>query len=260
MTTLPPVVPPLPRAKAYDRQLLPGSAFGWLAAGWRDLLTLPGPSLAYGLFVFLLSVGVTAGLVLLQWDYILFPALAGFLVVGPLLALGLYDKSRRLAENRPVSLGRMLFPEIASGGQILFTGALLCLLMLLWMRAAVLLYALFFGVRAFPGLDHIAAMLFTTPTGWAMLIIGSLIGGLFAAFGFAVSAFSIPMMLDRRVDALTAMGTSWMLVVHNLPAMLVWGAITLGLFLLALATGMIGMILIFPLLGHATWHAYEAVR
>ncbi|WP_414901760.1 DUF2189 domain-containing protein [Sphingomonas flavalba] len=260
MVVIPPTVPPLPRARRHDRVLRPGDAFGWLSAGWRDLWANPGPSLAYGLFVFLLSLAITLGLVLLQWDYILFPALAGFMVVGPFLALGLYDKSRRLARDEPVSLAGMVAPQVASGGQILFTGALLCLLMMLWMRAAVLLYALFFGVRPFPGLDHIVTMLFTTPVGGAMLIVGSLIGGLFAAFSFAISAFSIPMMLDRRIDALTAMGTSWMMVWHNLPVMLVWGAIVLALFLFSLATGLVGLILVFPLLGHATWHAYEAVR
>ncbi len=260
MVVIPPTVPPLPRERSHDRNLRPGDAFGWLGAGWRDLWANPGPSLAYGLFVFLLSLAITLGLVLLQWDYILFPALAGFMVVGPFLALGLYDKSRRLARDEPVSLAGMITPQIASGGQILFTGALLCLLMMLWMRAAVLLYALFFGVRPFPGLDHIAQMLFTTPVGGAMLIVGSLIGGLFAAFSFAISAFSIPMMLDRQIDALTAMGTSWMMVWHNLPVMLAWGAIVLALFLFSLATGLVGLVLVFPLLGHATWHAYEAVR
>jgi len=260
MVLIPPTVPPLPRAKSYDRGLVPADALGWLRDGWRDLWDEPASSLAYGGFVFLLSLAIMLGLVLLRWDYILFPALAGFMVVGPFLALGLYDKSRRLARGEPVSLVRMILPEIASGGQILFTGALLCLIMLLWMRAAVLLYALFFGVRPFPGLDHVAAMLFTTPVGLAMLVVGTLIGGLFAAFAFAISAFSIPMMLDRKMDALTAMGTSWMLVWHNLPAMLSWGAIVLALFLLSAATGLVGLILVFPLLGHATWHAYQAVR
>ena len=128
------------------------------------------------------------------------------------------------------------------------------------MRAAVLVYALFFGVRPFPGLDHIAEMLFTTATGWAMLIVGSLIGALFAGFAFAVSVFSIPMLLDRRVDALTAMGVSTALVWNNLSPMLLWGVIVLSLFLLSVATGLLGLIVIFPWLGHATWHAYKEMR
>lgn len=260
MTTIPPVVPPLPIEQRYARDLASGAAFGWLRDGWRDLAINPGPSLLYGLFVFLLSTGIVAGLIWQAWDFALFPAIAGFLVFAPALAIGLYDKSRALEVGEQVSLRHMLLPHARAGGQVLFTGALLCGVMLLWMRAAVIIYALFFGVRPFPGLDHIAPMLFTTTTGIAMLVVGTLVGGLFAAFSFAISAFSIPMMLDKRVDALTAMGTSWALVWNNLPTMMVWGVLVLVLFLLSVATGLLGLIIVFPWLGHATWHAYRAVR
>jgi uncharacterized membrane protein len=260
MTTLPSVVPPLPRENLYGRDLPAGAAFGWLGAGWKDLLVHPAPSLAYGFAVFLVSLAIVWGMIALGWDYILFPALAGFMVVGPVLAVGLYEKSRRLAAGEKVSLASMVFVELRSGAQILFIGVILCLLMLLWMRAAVIVYALFFGLRPFPGLDHIAAMLFTTPVGWAMLIVGSAIGGLFAAFSFAISAFSIPMLLDRRVDAFTAMGTSMAMVWNNLPVMVVWGAIVLALFAGSLALGLAGLVVAYPLLGHATWHAYRALR
>src|SRR5215510_8247587 len=258
--TIPAVMPPLPRDRSWNRNYKPAAAFRWLAAGWRDLVTRPGPSLAYGVIVFLVSAAIVVGLFALGWDYILFPAFAGFMVVGPILAVGLYEKSRRIAAGEPVSLGRMLVVHPASGGQILFTGVLLCLLMLLWMRAAVIIYALFFGLTPFPGLQHIAAMLLTTPIGWGMLIVGTAVGGLFAAFSLAISAFSVPMLLDERVDALTAMGTSMALVWNNLPLMLAWGAIVLALFLFSLATGLLGLIVVFPVLGHGTWHAYRAIR
>jgi uncharacterized membrane protein len=153
----------------------------------------------------------------------------------------------------------MLIVRPRAGAQVFFTGLLLCLLMLLWMRAAVLLYALFFGVTPFPGLDRIAGMLLGTAYGWAMLIVGAAIGGLFAAFAFAISVFSVPMLLDRPVDALTAMGTSMKLVWNNIGPMITWGAMVLLLFAVCVATGFIGMIVVFPLLGHATWHAYRAV-
>lgn len=260
MTTIPAVVPPMPREKVWSRDLPPSAAFGWLAAGWHDLIVHPLASLSYGILLFLVSVGVVGGLFAFGWDYILFPAVAGFMVVGPVLAIGLYEKSRRIAAGEPVGLARMILPKPQSGGQVLFIGVLLCLLMLLWMRAAVIIYALFFGLRPFPGLDHIAAMLLTTPIGWAMLLVGGAVGGLFAAFSFAISAFSIPMLLAERVDALTAMGTSTALVWNNLPVMLTWGAIVLGLFLASLATGLVGLILVFPVLGHGTWHAYRAIR
>jgi len=103
-------------------------------------------------------------------------------------------------------------------------------------------------------------MLFTTPVGWALLIVGSAVGALFASFSFAISAFSVPMMLEERVDALTAMGTSMQLVWNNLPVMLAWGLIVLALFAACLATGLLGLIVVFPLLGHGTWHAYRAIR
>ena len=110
-------------------------------------------SLLYGLLVFLLSAGIVAGLIWLAWDFALFPAIAGFLVFAPALAIGLYDKSRALEVGEQVSLRHMLLPHARAGGQVIFTGALLCGVMLLWMRAAVIIYALFFGVRPFPGHD-----------------------------------------------------------------------------------------------------------
>ena len=257
---IPAVLPPLSRVRRWKRNLPAGAAVDWLRAGWKDFRVHSGPSIAYGVLVFVISLAIVGGLFRLGWDYILFPSLAGFMVVGPIIATGLYEKSRRIAAGEPVSLSRMIFVQPRSGPQILFTGVLLCLLMLLWMRAAVIVYALFFGLLPFPGLSHVSSMLFMTPTGWAMLVVGAVIGALFAALSFAISAYSIPMLLEERVDALTAMGTSVAVVGQNLRPMLAWGAIVLGLFLLGLATGLIGLIVVFPVLGHGTWHAYRALR
>lgn len=258
--TIPDTVPALPKAIDHNRHLPTTAAFKWLALGWRDLWIRPMPSLLYGLGVALLSLLVIAAMVNFGWAQILFPALAGFLVVGPLLATGLYEKSRRLEAGEAVTLLSMIFPRRGGGAHLLFVGAILLTLMLVWMRAAVLLYALFFGWRPFPGFDSVVEMLFTTPTGLAMLATGTAVGGLFAAFAFAISAFSIPMLLDRRLDAFSAMGLSMSLVWNNLPAALLWSAIVLVLTAISLGTALIGLIVIFPLLGHATWHAYAAVR
>lgn len=257
---IPAVVPPIRPERANRKRGLPMvAAFGWLAAGWSDLNRRPALSYAYGISLFVISIAVIAGLFQFGWDAVLFPALAGFMVMGPAIAIGLYEKSRRLAEGRPIGFRSMILVEAKAGGQILFIGAVLMVLMLLWMRAAVIVYALFFGLRPFPGLDQIAPMLFLTPIGWAMLVTGGIIGGLFAAFSFAISVFSVPMLLDQRLDALTAMGTSMALVWNNLPVMLCWGAIVIALFALSVLTGLLGLVLVFPLLGHATWHAYRAV-
>jgi len=258
---LPPLLPSLPRTVNLNRGLPASAAFGWLAAGWRDFVRHPGGSLIFGVALFALSLGIVGGLFRVGLDYLLFPALASFLIVAPMFAIGLYEKSRLLSRNEPAPLGSMLVVTSESGGgQILFTGVLLCMVMLTWVRAAVIIYALFFGMVAFPGLDHIAEMLFTTTTGWAMLVVGGAVGGLFAAFGFAISVFSLPMLLNERRDAFTAMGTSMALAWNNLPVMLVWGAIVLVLLVLALLPGMAGLIIVYPVLGHATWHAYLAVR
>ena len=260
MTIIPSVSPPLPTKNRWVRRLTTADPFKWLSLGYRDFANRPAMSIAYGLIVFVVSVVLVGGLIASGRDYILFPAFAGFMVVGPILAVGLYEKSRRIQEGLPLRWANLFFVSPRSGGQILFTGVLLCLLMMLWMRAAVLIYALFFGLVPFPGLDHIAKMLFTTDVGWAMLVVGTTVGGLFAAFSFAISAFSIPMLVNEPIDALTAMGSSMALVWNNLRVLLIWTGIVLVLFLLSLASGMLGLIVVYPLLGHATWHAYRAVR
>lgn len=103
-------------------------------------------------------------------------------------------------------------------------------------------------------------MLFTTATGWGLLIVGGGVGALFAAFAFAISVFAVPMLLEEKTDAMTALGTSMAMVWCNLPVMLTWGAIVLVLFAISVATGLLGLIIVFPLLGHATWHAYRGLR
>jgi uncharacterized membrane protein len=260
MTMIPFIAPPIPTLNKWTRPLTSADPLKWLAQGWQDFMTQPAMSLAYGAFVFVISAALVGGLIALGRDYILFPAFAGFMVVGPIMAVGLYEKSRRIEAGKPVSWYNIFFVKPRSGGQILFTGVLLCLLMMLWIRAAVLIYALFFGLLPFPGLDHIVPMLFTTPVGWAMLLVGTAVGGLFAAFSFAISAVSVPMLLNEQTDALTAMGSSMALVWNNLRVLLLWAVIVLALFLMSLATGMLGLIVIYPLLGHATWHAYRDMQ
>lgn len=257
---IPKVVPPLPRENPHARNMPWPTALHWLRAGWADLWTNPVPSLLYGSGVFVGSALIVWALFRFRYEYALFPALAGFMVVGPLIANGLYEKSRRLEAGERIGFGRMIFVKPRSSYQALFMGVMLLGLFLLWLRAAVLIYALFFGIVPFPGTDELIPMLFLTPTGWALLLVGSAVGALFAAFAFAISVFAVPMLLTERTDALSALGISMAMVWSNLPVMLAWGAIVLGLFLVSVATAFLGLILVFPVLGHATWHAYRAIR
>jgi len=257
---LPAVAPRVRPDNGFARDLPRLVALEWLGAGWADLRASPAQSLAYGLAVFALSILVIWGLIAVRLPSLILPALSGFLVVGPLLAIGLYEKSRRMQAGEAVTLASMIVAHPRSGGQLVFAGLLLCLLVMLWLRAADLLYALFYGLLPFPGYDQILGQLLTTPRGWALIGTGSAVGGLFAAFAMAISLFSIPMLLERRVDALTALGTSFAMTTQNLRIVLPWVGIVVAGFALSVATGLLGLIVIFPLLGHGTWHAWVATR
>ncbi len=257
---LPEILPAEPITDRWARNLPADEALRWLRCGWRDLMRAPHFSLCYGLFVSSLLAAALWSLIVHGADYILFPALSGIMVIGPVLAMGLYEKSKRLEIGLPVRLRDMIFVRPASGYQVVFAGALLCLLMMVWLRAAVIVYALFFGLLPFPGLDHLLPMLILSPTGWAMLIVGGAVGGLFAALAFALGAVSLPLLLQEHSDALTAMGTSLVLVWHNLRVMLAWAAIVSALFAVSVALGLLPLIIVFPVLGHGTWHSYRALR
>jgi len=257
---IPKVVPALPRENQRALNLPWRTAFQWLRAGWSDLWTNPVPSLLYGFGVFVISALIVWALFLFNYEYALFPALAGFMVVGPMIANGLYEKSRMLEAGERPTYWKMALVKPESGPQAWFMGVMLLGLLLLWLRAAVLIWALFFGVNPFPGTDEIVPMLFTTPTGWALLLVGGSVGALFAAFSFSISVFAVPMLLTEKTDALSALGISMATVWNNLSVMIAWGTIVLVLFALSVATLFIGLIVIFPLLGHATWHAYRTLR
>lgn len=260
MSHIPEVEAPVRGERKYERHMEAAVAFKWLRAGWSDLRTSPMPGLIYGAIISLISLAIVGAIYNLSYDYILFPALSGFLIIGPFMAIGLYEQSRRIAANKPVTLANVLRVKAASPNQLLYMGVLLCVLMLLWMRAAVLLYPIVFGLTPFSGMDTILDTLLYTDKGRILLAVGTMVGALFASFSFAISVFSVPMLLNERTDALTALGTSMAMVWRNLPVMICWGAIVMVLTIVAIFTGMLGFVVIFPILGHATWHAYLDIR
>lgn len=256
---LPLIRPPQRTDSPYARKLPARVALDWLRAGWRDLRTAPGSSLAYGFFVVLLSYAVLWGLSAMGLLYLALPAIAGFLIVGPFLALGLYEKSRRLSKGENVTLAQMVLTRPTSVPQMAYAGLMLGLLVLFWLRAADLLYALFFGLQPFPGAGDALFNILTTARGWALVVTGSLVGGLFAAFAFALSLFSVPMLMSGKRDALTAMGLSFVLTIKNIGPCLAWGAIVAVGMGLSAATGLLALAVVFPVLGHGTWHAWRAI-
>jgi uncharacterized membrane protein len=259
--TAPAAYTPPTKAKDFERDLSVYAPFEWLKAGTRDTFTSPISSLLYGLMVFLILVAFIATLFRFGFSYLLLPVIAGFMVLGPLFAVGLYGKSRLLAAGtQHVSTHEIVSVKAKSPVQLLLVGIVLMLVMTFWLRFAIVLYALFFGMAPFGGLEETINTLFFTPTGHTLLLVGSTVGGLLAAFSFSVSAFSIPMLMNEKKDTLTAMALSVVMAWTNKPVMFVWGCIVLALFLFSVATAFIGLIVFFPILGHATWHAYTAMR
>lgn len=254
---LPTVRPPRRPASTLARGLPARTALDWLAAGWRDLKATPRQSLGYGTFLVVLSYAVLWGLAASGLLYLALPAISGFLIVGPFLAIGLYLLSQRRSEGKTTSFRQMLLVRPASGAQLAYAGLLLGLLVLFWLRAADLLYALFFGLAPFPGAGDALGNVFTTPRGWGLLVVGSAVGGLFAAFAFALSMFSVPMLMAERRDALTAMGLSFVMTTHNLAPCLAWGGIAAAGMVLSAATGLLALAVVFPIVGYGTWHAWQ---
>ena len=256
---LPTVRPPQRPPSTLARGLPARVALDWLAAGWRELRAAPGQSLVYGGFLVLLSYAVLWGLAASGLLYLALPAVAGFLIVAPFFAVGLYEQSRRQMAGETASLLQMLLVRPKSGAQLAYAGLMLGLLVLFWLRTADLLYALFFGLVPFPGVEDALENLLSTARGWGLFIVGTLVGGLFAAFAFALSLFSIPMMVSENRDALTAMGLSFSMTTHNLAPCLAWGAIIAAGMALSAATGLLALAVVFPVLGYGTWHAWRTI-
>ncbi len=215
----------------------------WLVAGWQDIRAYPGYSLGYGLALVLTGWGAIWLLAATGTGWMVLPLLAGGVLVGPVATIGLNGVARG---------GR----AVASKGQIALVGAILMIFALTWIRAATVLYAIVFGLRPFAGFTETLHLLFSTQAGWALIVAGSLTGGLFAALGFAISAFSLPMLVDRRIDGFSAMGLSFNAATHNFWLSLWWGGVITLLTTFGILTGLLGLAVVFPLLGYATWHAY----
>jgi uncharacterized membrane protein len=231
----------------------------WLEAGWADLRTIPAVSLGYGC-AFLIFSFTLAGLLFLAGYSALLPVFgAGFLLIGPLLAVGLYEASRKIEAGEKVRLADVVFVSSRNLSQLALVGAILAGAFIVWLRIAGWIFALFYGPVGIPPLSEFAPMLLLSPRGLAMLAIGTAVGGLIAFAVFAISAISVPLLLARDIDTVTAVLTSIRAVRENFWTMLLWGWIVALFTALGIATWFLGLAVIFPLLGHATWHAQRAL-
>lgn len=228
----------------------------WLGRGWRDLIEAPGVCLAYGGLLVVASFILTFGLWLAGLPYLVLPLAAGFMFVAPLLAVGLYEVSRRLETGAAPTLAEAALAWRRNPLQIALAGLVLMLFHLAWVRIATLLFALFFSDAA-PSLERLVDTLLFSGTSLAFLAVGTALGAVLAAAVFAIAAVSIPMLLDRDIGVASALATSVTAVLLNWRAMALWAALIVLFTALGLATCFIGLAIALPLIGLATWHAYR---
>jgi uncharacterized membrane protein len=229
----------------------------WLAAGWSDLLTAPVVGACYGLLFAAVGYAITFGLYWSGMIYLTLPAATGFLLLGPLLAVSLYEVSRRLGKREPVSLALALGAWRRNSSQIWLMGLVLLLISFVWLRIAGLLFMLYFGVNP-PSFAELVPATFFNPDALPFVILGTVVGGVLAAAVLAISVVSIPMLLDRpEADVFQAIRTSVAVVQANPATMAFWGALVVLFVGAGVATLYVGLIVALPLIGHASWHAYR---
>ena len=232
-------VAPRPKSAA------PGALRRWLAAAWRDLAAAPGPSLFYG------AVLAGMGFLLTNWfaGAVGIALTTGFLLVGPFLAIGLYDISRRRERGEKVRLAPTLVAWKANLPSIGFYALVLTLLLAVWIRVSVVVVALFF-----PG----GRIDWSSTDAWAFGAAYAAAGAGLALFVFATSSLSLPALLDRRdLDTITAAIVSFNALRMNFTVMVAWAVCIVLATALGFATCFVGLVVILPLAGHMTWHAYR---
>ncbi len=228
------------------RIISPLAPFGWLRLGFADLKRAPRESLLYGLVMAIVIAAVAIGAWTYGTHWLMVAMLCGFVFLAPLTCIGLYAISAQLERGQPVSLVRTLRAAFKRhlGNEMIFALALLIIFMV-WARAGAVM-SVFLPNEAHPDLSELVTY----------LSIGSIVGAIFAAVTFSASAFSLPMIMHRDVDTITAIVTSINAVLRNKMAMLVWLTIIMLGLLIGLFTVFVGLIVILPIIGFAAWHGY----
>ncbi|SHN78719.1 DUF2189 domain-containing protein [Bradyrhizobium erythrophlei] len=231
-----------------------------LRLGWEDFQAIPTHAVV--LCVIYPVIGLVLFRLVLGYSVLplLFPLAAGFTLIGPFAGLGLYELSRRRERGEEAAAWHVTdVLRAPSFGAILELGALLLVLFGIWIAAADAIYVATFGNAPAASIPDFAKRVLTTPEGWSLIIVGCGVGFLFAVVALCVSVVSFPLMLDRHASAIDAVRTSLQAVKENAFVMAVWGLIVAVLLAVGSLPFFVGLAVVLPVLGHATWHLYRKV-
>lgn len=230
------------------------------AAGLRDFQAAPLYGLFFGGIYALGGLFILMSVTRLGMPYLAYPLAAGFVLIGPFVAVGLYEVSRRRERQEALRWSGILGVVLAQGRRELGWMAFVALfVMMIWLYQVRLLLALFLGFQSFASFGGFLTVLATTPEGLMFLAVGNLVGAVLATVLFSLTVVSFPLLLDREVDFITAMITSVRAVALNPVPMLGFAAAIVALSLVAMLPAFLGLVVILPVLGHATWHLYRRV-
>lgn len=213
------------------------------------------PCLIYGAAIALASFAIWRALIVSDLAFWALSLSCGFVFVAPMLAMGLYEAGRRFSNGERATLAHMVVVRSALRADVFYLGLVLLLIYLLWGRIAQIVYGLS-TYRLHTSVDEFITFSTQTSEGLTMLVTGTIIGGIMAFFTFSITVISAPMLLDQRASVFEAMFTSIRAVANNFAPMLLWAALITLALLACAATSWLGLIVIFPWLGLASWRAY----
>lgn len=232
---------------------------GALTLGWRDFRRAPAFGLMFSAFYVLGGWALASVAFASGQDWWLIPFVVGFPLIAPFAAVGLYEVSRRIEAGEPLDTGRVLRVVFAQRNRQIPSMAMVILLMFMfWVFVAHTVFALFMGLSALTNITSSPEVLLQG-RGLVMLLLGTAIGAGFAAVLFSFTVIGLPLLLDREVDFISAIITSCRAVAENPGVMAAWAALIAAWLFLAILPAFLGLLVVLPVLGHASWHVYRRV-